>query len=199
MVLNPIIENPSDPKKRGTYNQMDLLAAFQSYLIYAMMAFFSSDNDESPVNRETMINLQEFACDITCTGLVCRGELSNARPDWESWIVASTKRRSLYTMYMFDSVFSSLEGLPSFIAEELESLPAPSSKALWEASRRNVWEREYNLHLSSWEFGGLTINELWPLPATGAEERRERVSRWLRSVDEFGMMMFAVTSITHGC
>jgi hypothetical protein len=30
-------------------------------------------------------------------------------------------------------------------------------------------------------------------------ERRERVDRWVESVDEFGMMLFAVCAHIHGC
>lgn len=31
------------------------------------------------------------------------------------------------------------------------------------------------------------------------EKRRERIERWVRSADEFGMMLFAVTAHLHGC
>ena len=177
---------------------MNLLAACQAYLIYAMMIFFSPGQGGSIIDRQVMINLQGFACDVSSTGLVCPGELSHTRPDWESWIVASTKRRSLYTLYLFDSVFCSLSGLPTFLGEELESLPAPASKVLWVASSKEVWEKEYNLHLANWVDGGLRIEELWPVPEVGAAKQRERVDKWVESVDEFGMMLFAVTLGTHG-
>src|ERR1700744_63305 len=130
---------------------MNLLAAFQAYLTYAMGLFFSALPDESLIDRQDTINLQEFASDISSTGLVCPAELAHARPDWESWIVASAKRRTLYTMYMFDNIFCSVNGLPSFLGEELESLPASASKSLWEAPGREVWEKEYNRYLSIWE------------------------------------------------
>jgi hypothetical protein len=192
-------------QSHSSYSQLDLLGAFQAYLIYAIMLFFSPLHPATPnasplITRETMINLQDLACTITNTGLACPAELTHSRPDYESWIVADTKRRTLYTMYMFDTIFSSLEGLPSFIAEELAGLPAPASKALWEAKGNAEWEREYNLHLGNWEGKGLTIDELWPIPVrTAVEARRGRVDRWLSDVDEFGMMLFAVTSVTHGC
>ena len=177
---------------------MDQLAAFQAYLIYAMVLFFAEDQSRQLIDRQVMINIQDFACDVASSGLVCPAELSHQRPDWESWIVASAKRRSLYTMYLFDNIFCSLNGLPTFLGEELESLPAPASKTLWEASNRAVWETEYNHHLSEWPGGALQIHELWPAPETGVKERKKRVDKWLGSVDEFGMMIFAVTLGTHG-
>jgi hypothetical protein len=73
---------------------------------------------------------------------------------------------------------------------------------LWKAGARQEWEREYNVHLADWVKAGLYINELWPIPADMDEarimERRARVDRWLEGVDEFGTMMYAVTSCTHG-
>jgi hypothetical protein len=177
---------------------MELLAAFQAYLTYAMMAFFSADG-ESLIDRQVIINLQDFGCEISSRGLVCPAEVSHSRPDWESWIVASTKRRCLYTMYLFDNLFCTLHDLPTFLGEELESLPVPASKTLWESSTRESWEKEYNSFLNTWDGGGLRIDELWPAPELVAEARRKRVDKWVESVDEFGMMLFAVTSVTHGC
>lgn len=184
--------------QRHLYGTMSQLASFQAYLIYGMMLFFADDTSGQLVDRQVMINLQDFACDIASSGLVCPRELSHTRPDWKSWIVASTKRRALYTMYMFDNIFCSRNGLPTFLGEELEGLLAPESKALWEASDSDVWKTEYSIHLHDWANGGLRIDELWPLPETGAEDRRKRVHKWLASVDEFGMMLFAVTLVTHG-
>jgi hypothetical protein len=188
--------------QRQLYNQVELLAAFQAYLLYTMMAFFLHSHDDSPLaGRDIMINLQEIACEVALTGLVCPAELSNSRPDWESWIIASSKRRTLFAMYMFEGVVDSARGIPHFLADELASLPAPSSRSLWLAPTREIWEREYNLHLSEWLGGGLQIDELWPQPLAGREERQKRINRWLGSVDEFGMMLYALTSFTHhsGC
>jgi len=60
----------------------------------------------------------------------------------------------------------------------------------------------YNIHLAQWMDGGLCIDELWPIPAnldeTGISERRSRVDEWLQNIDEFGTMLYAVTSCTHG-
>jgi hypothetical protein len=184
--------------QRETYNQPDQLAAFQAYLIYSMMLFFSPQYGQSLIDRQVMVNLLDFACDMATTGVVCPAEIANSRPDWESWIVACTKRRTLYTLYFFDNIFCTARGLPTFIGEELASLPAPARKTLWEASDRTAWEKRYTIHLTEWPDGALRIDELWPGPELGKDERRRRVDRWLETVDEFGMMLFTVTHLTHG-
>lgn len=195
---------------------MDLLAAFQAYLLYATTAFFlpmsnpSVDQTSSLIiDHTTMANLQELACDLSLSGLLCTAEATHSRPSWESWIVASTKRRALYVMYLFDNVFNALARVPTYIAEELADLPVPASKTLWEATQRDVWEREYDRHLAAWEGGELRIAELWAPPpprdrmgdkvGMGLEQRQERVDQWVQSVDEFGMMLFAVCAHIHGC
>jgi hypothetical protein len=193
---------------------MELLAAFQSYLLYATTAFFLPILHNSLktllIDHTTMSNLQELAYSLSLSGLFCPGEASTGpagpagpsrasrlRPSWESWLVASTKRRAIYAMYLFDNVFNALSQVPTYIATELADLPVPASKALWEAGEREVWEREYDLHLAAWEGGELRISELWFVPEIA--ERRERVDRWVESVDEFGMMLFAVCAHIHGC
>jgi Fungal specific transcription factor domain len=182
---------------------LDILAAFQAYLIYAITAFFlptSNPSVKTPlVDHTTMSNLQEFAYQLSLSGLLCTAETTHSRPSWESWIIASTKRRALYAMYLFDNVFNALARVPTYIAEELANLPVPASKSLWEATEREAWEREYDQHLAAWEGGELRISELWFAPEKDSPEHRDRVDRWVESVDEFGMMLFAVCAHIHGC
>lgn len=188
--------------QRREYDDMALLAAFQAYMIYCMALFFTLNQISDPFLRQAMMNLQELACSTSRQGLICVAEQQHTRPKWEAWIVAEAKRRTLYVMYLFDSLLSAQDGLPTFFGTELYGLPAPSAGVLWKAGTRQEWEREYNIHLADWVEAGLYINELWPIPAdmdeAGIMERRARVDRWLEGVDEFGTMMYAVTSCTHG-
>ncbi|KAL0471353.1 hypothetical protein QR685DRAFT_518981 [Neurospora intermedia] len=185
-----------------------LLAAFQAYLVYTLVLHYRLGKYAFLRQQAIMMHLQELACACSARGLVCSAEqdggAQGSRPRWETWIVAETKRRTLYTMYLLDNMLTAKEGLPTFLGTELRGLPAPAGKALWQASARDEWEKAYNLHLAEWypEGGGLCIDELWAIPAdmdeAGVVERRRRVDRWLEGVDEFGMMMYAVTSCTHG-
>lgn len=188
--------------QRREYDDMTLLAAFQAYMIYCMVLFFTLNQTTDPFLRQAMMNLQELACSASRQGLICTAEQQHIRPKWESWIVAEAKRRTLYVMYLLDSLLSAQDGLPTFLGTELYGLPAPCAGVLWKAGTRQEWEREYNVHLAEWVEAGLYIHELWPIPADmdqpGVVERRARVDRWLEGVDEFGTMMYAVTSCTHG-
>ncbi|KAI8632498.1 hypothetical protein F5Y19DRAFT_421479 [Xylariaceae sp. FL1651] len=185
-----------------TYDTVTLLCAFQAYLIFTMVLFFRLRQISSPYLRQAVMNLQELACSSAKRGLVCEAEQQWHRPRWESWIIAEANRRTLYTMYLFDGILSAHDGLPTFVGTELKGLPAPASQALWRAQTRLDWEASYNKHISEWTLEGLRIDELWRVPEDFDEietiARRERVDHWLEGVDEFGTMLYAVTSCTHG-
>jgi hypothetical protein len=121
----------------------------------------STPQSTSPlISSSTLINLQTLSSRLAQTGLICPSELIHSRPGWESWIIAEANRRTVYAMYMFDNVFNAMNGMPSFVGEELMDLPAPGAKALWEASDRGSWERGYNGYLARWEGSGLRLGEL---------------------------------------
>ncbi|KAL7953194.1 major facilitator superfamily domain-containing protein [Trichoderma compactum] len=189
-------------EQRDTYDHLALLSAFQAYLMYTMVLFFRLSQGLGPFLRQAMMNLQELACVTARQGLMCVAEQQRTRPKWESWIIAEASRRTLFTMYLFDSVLSSEDGLPTFLGIELEGLPAVSSKTLWFAQTRRDWETAYNIYLAVWDEGSLRINELWLIPESLEESvvarRRQRVDNWLEDLDEFGTMLYAVTSCTHG-
>ena len=186
----------------GNCDDLTLLSAFQAYLIYSLVLFFSLVSGSKSCFRQAMMNLQDLACSCSRQGLVSGAEQRGVRPKWEEWMVAEAKRRTLFTMYLFDSVLLAEEGLPTFLGSELRGLPAPGGMSTWKANTRREWEAAYNIYLAEWGGGGLTIDELWPIDEGLDEhlvsERRNRVDRWLGSVDEYGTMMYAVTSCTHG-
>lgn len=185
-----------------SYDDLSLLAAFQAYLIYCLVLFFRLNHETNADLRSAMMNIQTLANLSSRQGLVCGTDQNRTRPRWEEWIVAETKRRTLYLIYLFDSVLSAQEDVPTFLATELHGLPCASSKSLWQAQSRSNWEGEYNIHLAEWTESSLTIDELWPIPE-GMEEpeiekRRRRVDHWLEDIDEFGTFLYAVTVCTHG-
>ena len=148
-----------------------------------------------------MTDLQTLACASSRGGLVCVAERTGARPRWASWILAEAKRRTLYTMYLFDSLLSAEEGTPTLLGTELEGLPAPARRELWTAQTQEEWEVAY-AQSQGYISQALRIEELWPLPKgvdrAGQDARESRVQRWLQAVDEFGTMLYAVTCCTHG-
>ncbi|KAJ2958118.1 hypothetical protein NQZ79_g6226 [Umbelopsis isabellina] len=187
---------------RDTYNEEALFAAFQAYLIYAMILFFRLQLPCNAQFRDIMTNLQDLASASAWQGLLCAADQQRIRPRWEEWIVAEAKRRTLFVMYLFDSILSAQMGFPTFLGTELHGLPAPANKLLWQAATRYEWEREYNIHMVEWMEGFVTIDEFWPTPVDMGEisiaRRRARVDHWLENLDEYGIMLYAVMKCTHG-
>ncbi|KIW87092.1 uncharacterized protein Z519_12389 [Cladophialophora bantiana CBS 173.52] len=182
---------------RAFSGHLELLAILQGYLLYAIM-LFDSANAASMVEQDIMIKLQDLAGDLASRGTLCPAETNGTRPDWESWIVASAKRRTLFATVLLDNLVNFTLGSPSFIAVELADLPAPASKTLWNAQDRRSWNTAYNQQLSLWSDGELLISDLWPQPGPiPAPVRQKKIDNWLSSVDEFGMMIYAVTSHTY--
>lgn len=161
--------------------------------------YFSPLRGFCSVTEKTITTLMEMAFRTARNGLVCTAEIDHTRPTWESWIVAAAKRRAIFTMYLFSSVYNADWSLPNFVASEMEGVYAPGNKVLWNASDREIWGKEYKRHLLDWEDGKLEISELWRSEETGSAERRRRIERWLQTVDEFGMMVFGACAHIHGC
>lgn len=185
----------------GEANDLTLLSGFQSYLLYSLLLFFHLEKVQPRNPRQVMIDLQTIACTCCRKGLVCATDEVRLRPRWEEWILVEAKRRTLYVMYLFDSIVSAKENLPTYLGTELKGIPAPASKTLWISKSRSDWENAYNSHLAEWTEHGLTIDELWPIPAEfsaeSIEKRQRRIDQWVQGVDEYGTMLYAVVSCTH--
>ncbi|KAL4801524.1 hypothetical protein BDV18DRAFT_149153 [Aspergillus unguis] len=173
-----------------------LLSSFQAYLIYSIVMYFSPRGGFS---ESTMITLMDMAFRTSRNGLSCTAEIGQTKPTWESWIVAAAKRRAVFILYIFSSVYDADRMLPDFIADELRTVYVPGHKALWEANNREMWNKVYYQYLSDWEDGSLVISELWATSEKEEPKRRERIERWVETVDEFGMMIFALCAHIHGC
>ena len=152
--------------------------------------------------QDHITNLQQLASVSLTQGATVTTESTWDTPDWELWAHAEAKRRTTYTMYLFDNLLCATDGLPMFVATELAGLPAPAPKTLWEASSYDSWQRAYAFQLTTCRTWLLQIEELWSPPphftAEGTSERSRRVDEWLSGLDEFGTMLFAVTASTHG-
>lgn len=161
------------------------------------MLFFTQQPGPWVIQQDIIIKLLALAGDVASKGTLCLAEGNGTRPDWESWIMASAKRRTLFATYTFDNLVNFTLGSPSFIATELAGLPAPASKRLWNASTRQSWHTAYNQQLSLWTDGELLISDFWPQANIALPTLNKRIDRWLSSVDEFGMMIYSVTSHTY--
>ncbi|KAF7166053.1 hypothetical protein CNMCM5623_009968 [Aspergillus felis] len=199
MILSTVKQEMETISRGDAISDLEILCAFQAYLIYLITAYFFPIGNTSLVDDSSLITMHDLAFRTAKAGFTCKAELSHVAPTWESWIIASSKRRTLLTMYLFTNVYNFGKGIPNFLSKELGNILAPESKVLWEASDRLSWTKEYNRYLSNWQNGMLQISELWRSPETGSEAKRKRIERWLQATDEFGMMLFAVCAHIHGC
>jgi hypothetical protein len=149
------------------------------------------------IDPDIMMKLQDVAGDVVSQGTLCFAEAEGTRPDWESWIVAAAKRRTLFTTSLFDNLVNFTLGSPSFAAVELASLPAPAAKVLWNARTRQDWNQAYNYQLAQGDDSQLLISDLWPQSAENFQALQPKIGRWLSTVDEFGMMIYSVTTHTY--
>lgn len=147
--------------KSPDQHDYQLLSSFQAYLIYSIIMYFSPRGDFS---ENTMITLMDLAFRTSRNGVSCTAEIEQTKPTWESWIVAAAKRRAVFILYIFSSIYNVDRMLPDFIADELRSVYVPGHKALWEAGNRETWNKVYGQYLSDWEDGSLAISELWASP-----------------------------------
>lgn len=180
------------------YDSITLLGAFQAYLLYSMALYFWCGQSGL---RDNVTALQQLASMAISQGVTTATQPWNS-PDWNLWALSEAKRRTTFTMYLFDNLLCATDGLPMFVATELAGLSAPAPGSLWNATSLDAWQRSHNAYLRACDGVVLQINELWSLPpgfsADQACLRRERVSAWLQQVDEYGMMLFAVATSTHG-
>ena len=176
-----------------TYDEDDLLATMQALLLYAIMAYFSSDrtSPEPLVDAGTIMNMQQVSYCLATTGYILPAEETHTRPSWEEWIRASAKRRTIVVLYCFDCVYTTMNGLPMYQCDELRYFPAPAGKLLWQASPREQWERTYNRWLVRWQDRPSLLGDLMICRRRSVEES-ERLQKWIEEVDEFGMMLMIV-------
>ena len=179
------------------YNHVNQLAAFLAYFMYSILAFFDKDLGDKVVNVSTMIDLQQLASQVALSGLMCHEELDHCKPSWESWIMATIKRRTLYSMYMFDNVFNTIHGAPCYQSQELGNLPASGNGKLWNASNAQSWSKEYDLYMNNWRDGQLQMCEFWP-GTKDVAKRETRLTKWAKEADAYGTMLMAVCIMIHG-
>ncbi|PHH89130.1 hypothetical protein CDD83_6601 [Cordyceps sp. RAO-2017] len=185
----------------GQDDHLGILASFQAYLLLCLTAYFLPLQGQPAelFNDVAMMALQETASRLAQSGLVCRAETTGSRPRWETWIVAAAKRRSLLAFYLFSNVYNAERQLPNYVASELRDLLAPEPKRLWAAASRAEFELEYARHVARWHDGPFLLSELWRSPESGSAARRERLDRWVETIDTFGMFVFTICAHIHGC
>ncbi|GKZ34936.1 hypothetical protein AbraIFM66950_005333 [Aspergillus brasiliensis] len=118
-MISSTVKQEMETISRGdAISDLEFLCAFQAYLIYLITAYFFPIGDTSLVDDSSLITMHDLAFRTAKAGFTCKAELSHVAPTWESWIIASSKRRSLLTMYLFTNVYNFGKGIPNFLSKE---------------------------------------------------------------------------------
>ncbi|KAF4631392.1 hypothetical protein G7Y89_g6740 [Cudoniella acicularis] len=100
---------------------------------------------ETIKNSKTLMFLpQRMAEKYQPTGWMCNGEVQQDQiPTWEEWALAESRRRTAIILVIIIHIFNIEhgQGLPQ--CGGFADLSLPCSKALWQASEQETWEREY--------------------------------------------------------
>ena len=165
-------------------------------IIGAITLYYSVSDESGPIaiDGATMKSIQGLVYHLAQSGILAtEAETRSIRPTWETWITLSAKRRTVLTMFAFESVYTTLGDLPTFPAYELRLMPVPGAKSLWQAQGRVQWEEAYDFWLQQWGGDYFLMKELMvkPEPRT---ERDARSQRWLEDADEFSMMLMMVVN-----
>ncbi|KAH8799860.1 hypothetical protein F5884DRAFT_811390 [Xylogone sp. PMI_703] len=137
-------------------------------------------------------------------------ERRSTRPQWEDWIFAESKLRTALVYFILADHFDVDFGLPCDrdFDSYFEVMELPEAKTLWEAKDEASWQKEYCLILSHLnndtppfdvrlKYGELVKYRTGNDGIDVGETRlTERIERWHKEIDEFGMLVAFCSTAT---
>ncbi|KAF2159492.1 hypothetical protein M409DRAFT_29965 [Zasmidium cellare ATCC 36951] len=186
-------------RDHASLNESELLASSQSLLLLLTILFF--DFGEMSIltksaSAQLLIEVWEAKRHLAATGLFLDEETQHRMPGWESWATVSAKRRTIMALHRLEYSWSLLNGYPIVMCWELNPLPAPAARYLWQARDEEAWVRLYSQWLQLWKDGTYKMHELLQFHAGG--EMDDRSELWYAEADEFGLMLVAEGSVKTG-
>lgn len=132
--------------------------------------------------------LQEMAYRLLAMTEFPKADISSKVPDRELWTIASVTQRTVLAIYVFDCAICFLNRIPVYSCDELDFIPAPVCRRLWEAREYETWREEYGNWFKVWKGREVLVGEL--LIQHTESYASKRVEEWLSEADEFGMLIF---------
>jgi hypothetical protein len=114
----------------------------------------------------------------------------HCRLDWKDWIQVTAKRRAVLALYQLQWAYSMYHGVQSFDCRELNFMPAPAAKVLWQARTEREWNALYGRWLQRWRGEAFLQGEF--MTVSKGIVLNERADRWLQETDEFGLIMMSI-------
>ncbi|KAL2060520.1 hypothetical protein VTL71DRAFT_9161, partial [Oculimacula yallundae] len=170
------------------YSQLDLLAALQASLIYSIIIHLDSNTTGKFAAQLVLGQLQEMAYHLLITVAFPKTRSSGTIPNQESWIITAATHRTILAVYVFEYAICHRNRMPVYTCDELDFIPVPVGKRLWEAQEYGTWREEYENWFDMWKGRELVMGEL--LNGYADSSTQNRVERWLSEADEFGMLVF---------
>ncbi|KAH7075053.1 hypothetical protein FB567DRAFT_596995 [Paraphoma chrysanthemicola] len=179
-----------------SYDERNLLSALQAVTMYVIMLMYPgySQIGVSLIDPAIFLCLQRLVSYVAKTGLVLAEERMNVGLSWESWVHVTSKRTTVFSLYLLHWGYAVYHDLESFACSQLGFMPAPAAKFLWHASTRGEWEVLYQRWLEQWCGEPLTMHELAKVDVGTGLDRR--VEMWLEDADELGIMFFGIINAT---
>jgi hypothetical protein len=135
--------------------------------------------------------LEEMAYHLLTTIAFPKAGSSVTVPDQESWVITSAAHRTVLAIYVFDCVICFVNRISVYSCDELDFIPAPVCRRLWEALEYETWREEYVNWLKMWKDREVVMDEL--LNRHAESYANTRVEKWLSEADEFGMLIFTAS------
>lgn len=183
-----------------SYNESNLLAAAQSLLLLLTILFFAF-SDKSTLTKsasaQLLIDVWSVKRHLAATGIYLDKETQHTVPSWKSWAIINAKRRTIMALHRLEYSWSLLNGYPIVVCWELNPLPAPAPRYLWQATNETTWKGLYEQWLKLWDGGVYKMHELLRFHAGGKPDERSEL--WYAEADEFGMMLVAEGMLIMSC
>jgi hypothetical protein len=162
-------------------------------MIYSIILLFPVPHQ--PPNKMLDLSilaiLQEVGFQVSQSTLDLPEEVSHTRPQWEDWILAGCKRRTLMVLYSFEWINTTLNDLAIKPCMHIKHMLAPTGKVLWGASTREKWQSCYDRWLGRWAgMGNYTIEDL--KKTLTIQDLDIRSEMWLAEADEFGLLFMSM-------
>jgi hypothetical protein len=174
------------------YDEATLLAVLQSVVIYTIILLSPQANQQRILTDHHIIfrKVELLVYHIVHAGLYLQEERTQKQPSWEAWLHVTSKRRAVLSLYLLHWAYSVLHKVPCFDCRDLNFMPAPAAKVLWQAQTEQEWNTRYIHWLSRWGGQGYLQGELGDIrPGIIMNPRAER---WLEESDEFGFIMLSI-------
>ncbi|EXM12293.1 Zn(2)-C6 fungal-type DNA-binding domain [Fusarium oxysporum f. sp. vasinfectum] len=130
-------------EKLHTFSPREVHLCLQAMIIYMMMSMSEPDS-ESKERTSRLFETAELIGTrfLDFTGSYSTSEISEPSSTWQDWIFAESCRRMSCLWLIISCVITIENGRTCSSCSDMQNLPLPSSKLLWEARSFEEWQTE---------------------------------------------------------